>query len=43
MGFAPYDNPKYAIAVVIEHGGGGSISAAPIALNIFKYLSDNDI
>ncbi len=30
VGFAPYDNPKYAIAVLVEHGGSGSSAAAPI-------------
>ncbi|MCX8953847.1 penicillin-binding protein 2, partial [Ruegeria sp. NA] len=32
--FAPYDNPKYAVAVVVEHGGGGSTAAAPVARDI---------
>ncbi|MGD9864713.1 MAG: penicillin-binding protein 2, partial [Pseudodonghicola sp.] len=32
--FAPYDNPKYAVSVVIEHGGGGSSVAAPVARDI---------
>ncbi|PIE13459.1 MAG: penicillin-binding protein 2 [Rhodobacterales bacterium] len=32
--FAPYDNPKYAVSVVVEHGGGGSKTAAPIARDI---------
>ncbi len=32
--FAPVDNPKYACAVVVEHGGGGSSTAAPIARDI---------
>lgn len=32
--FAPADNPKYAVAVVVEHGGGGSKTAAPIARDI---------
>ncbi|MEP3944557.1 penicillin-binding protein 2 [Ascidiaceihabitans sp.] len=32
--FAPADNPKYAVAVVVEHGGGGSKAAAPIARDI---------
>jgi penicillin-binding protein 2 len=32
--FAPYDKPKYAVAVVIEHGGGGSSVAAPVARDI---------
>ena len=34
VNFAPYDNPKYAIAVIVEHGGGGSRAAAPIARDI---------
>ncbi len=33
-GFAPYENPRYAIAVIIEHGGSGSQVAAPIARDI---------
>ncbi|WP_425045112.1 penicillin-binding protein 2 [Primorskyibacter sp. S87] len=32
--FAPYDNPKYAVSVVVEHGGGGSKAAAPLARDI---------
>ena len=34
IGFAPSDQPRYAISVVIEHGGGGSAVAAPIARDI---------
>ena len=34
VNFAPYDNPKYAVAVVVEHGGGGSSTAAPIARDV---------
>ena len=29
VGFAPFDNPKYAVSVVVEHGIGGARSAAP--------------
>ena len=36
VGFAPLNKPKYAIAVVVEHGGGGARSAAPIASKILK-------
>ena len=36
IAFAPYDNPKYSISVVIEHGGSGSSSAAPIAKEVIK-------
>lgn len=31
VAYAPYDNPQIAVAVFVEHGGGGSVSAAPIA------------
>jgi penicillin-binding protein 2 len=34
VGYAPIEAPKYAVAVVIEHGGGGSKVAAPIARDI---------
>ncbi|MEQ1888323.1 MAG: penicillin-binding protein 2 [Alphaproteobacteria bacterium] len=34
VGFAPSDKPRYAISVVIEHGGGGSTVAAPIARDL---------
>lgn len=34
VAFAPAENPKYAVAVVVEHGGGGSTAAAPIARDV---------
>jgi penicillin-binding protein 2 len=34
VGFAPIHEPRYAIAVVVEHGGGGSSVAAPIARDV---------
>jgi penicillin-binding protein 2 len=34
VGFAPVERPRYAIAVVVEHGGGGASTAAPIARDI---------
>ena len=34
VGYAPYSNPRYACAVIVEHGGGGSAVAAPIARDI---------
>ena len=34
VGYAPHDNPRYAVSVVVEHGGGGSRAAAPIARDI---------
>ena len=38
VAFAPYDDPKYAISVIIEHGGSGSKTAAPIAKQVLKKL-----
>ena len=38
VGYAPVLNPKYAICVVVEHGGSGSSVAAPIARDVFKHL-----
>ncbi len=35
--FAPYKNPRYALSVVVEHGGSGSKVAAPIARDIMLY------
>jgi len=35
IGFAPVINPKIAVAVIVENGGGGSTSAAPIARALF--------
>ncbi|CUH77934.1 penicillin-binding protein 2 [Tropicibacter naphthalenivorans] len=32
--FAPWDNPRIAVSVVVEHGGGGSTAAAPIARDV---------
>ncbi len=36
VAFAPVKDPKYSISVVVEHGGSGSKSAAPIAKKIIK-------
>jgi penicillin-binding protein 2 len=42
VGFAPKDNPRIAIAVVVENGGYGSLWAAPIAsLMIEKFINDS--
>ncbi len=41
VAFAPFDNPRYAVSVVVEHGGGGSTAAAPIARDILlRAMSD---
>ena len=36
--FAPYKNPRYAISVIIEHGGSGSSGAAPLAKKLIKKI-----
>ena len=42
VGYAPIDNPKIAVSVLVEHGGGGAHTAAPIARDVLlaakKYL-----
>jgi penicillin-binding protein 2 len=37
VAFAPHDAPKYAVSVVIEHGGGGSTAAAPVARDLMLF------
>ena len=39
VGYMPYDKPKYSISVVIEHGGSGASTAAPIAKQIFQFIN----
>ena len=39
--FAPYDNPRYACSVVIQHGGGSG-AAYPVARDIMTFLFDKD-
>lgn len=41
-GFAPFDNPTFAITVLVEQGGEGSSTAAPIAGEIIKYWFTRD-
>ncbi|PHQ69843.1 MAG: penicillin-binding protein 2 [Sneathiella sp.] len=36
VGYAPYDDPRYAVAVIVEHGGSGSRAAAPIARDLLQ-------
>ena len=38
VGYAPAHDPKYAISVVVEHGGSGSRAAAPIAKDVMMEL-----
>ena len=40
VAFGPYKNPRYALSIVVEHGGSGSSAAAPIAKELFKLIID---
>ena len=40
VAFGPYKNPRYALSIIIEHGGSGSSAAAPIAKKLFKLVID---
>jgi len=40
IAFGPYKNPRYSVSVVIEHGGSGSSTAAPVAKKLFKLIID---
>ena len=40
IAFAPFENPRYAISVLIEHGGSGSKVAAPLAKKVIKLVID---
>jgi penicillin-binding protein 2 len=38
VAFAPYDAPRYAVAVIVEHGGGGSTAAARPCRDILREI-----
>ena len=40
VAYGPYVNPRYALSIIIEHGGSGSKAAAPIAKKLFKLIID---
>jgi penicillin-binding protein 2 len=42
IAFAPVDQPRYAISVVVEHGGGGSKAAAPVAKDVMTLVAERD-
>ena len=42
VAFGPIENPRYAVSVVVEHGGGGSRVAAPIARDIMTMALERD-
>jgi penicillin-binding protein 2 len=42
VAFAPTDNPRYACAALVEHGGFGAQAAAPLVRDVMTYLFDKD-
>ncbi len=40
IAYGPYKNPRYALSVIVEHGGSGSTTAAPMAKKLFKLVID---
>ena len=40
VAFGPYKNPRYAVSILVEHGGSGSATAAPLAKKLFKVIID---
>jgi penicillin-binding protein 2 len=40
IAFGPYKDPRYSVSIIIEHGGSGSSTAAPIAKKLFKLIID---
>lgn len=37
VAYAPFDAPRYAVSVIVEHGGGGSGVAGPVARDVLLY------
>ena len=42
VGYAPYDDPRYAVSVLVEHGGSGSSNAAPVAKRVLSQLLEGE-
>jgi len=40
VGYMPSEKPRYSLSVVIEHGGSGASTAAPIARDVFQFIKD---
>ncbi len=40
VAYGPYIKPRYALSIIVEHGGSGSKAAAPIAKKLFKLIID---
>lgn len=42
VGYAPVESPKFVVSVIVEHGGSGSMKAAPIARDILMEIQRKD-
>ncbi len=40
--FAPFESPRYAVVVMVESGGSGGRTCAPVARRIYEHLRDRD-
>ena len=40
VAYGPYIKPRYALSIIVEHGGSGGVAAAPIAKKLFKLIID---
>ncbi len=43
IAYGPYKNPRYALSIIVEHGGNGSTTAAPMAKKLFKLIIDRHV
>ena len=42
VAYGPYKKPRYALSIIVEHGGSGSKAAAPMAKELFKLIIDRN-
>ena len=42
MAFVPFDNPRYAVGTIVEHGGFGAAVAAPLVRDTITFLYDRN-
>ena len=43
ISYAPFEDPEIVVTVIVEHGGGGSSVAAPIARDVIEfYVNDKE-
>jgi len=42
VGYGPLENPRYAVSIIVEHGGGGSTKAAPICKDVLTYIFEQE-